>query len=215
MSELQRRISAGEGQQLDFKFRIDDQKKIARTLAAFANADGGTLLIGVKDSGKIAGCNPEEEYYMIEGAASVFCQPPVPFASNIIQEGHYLVMEIVVPRSEMKHKAPDENGTWKFFHRLKDQTMLANKITFLLWRYEKEGKKKAESFTPELSKLLKLIEENEPVSISKLYRESNLAKNLVNEHIATLVYWEVIEREVSNSGVKYQTKDAMIDFVHS
>ena len=205
MSELQRRISEGEGQQLDFKFRIDDQKKIARTLAAFANTDGGSLLIGVKDSGKIAGCNPEEEFYMIEGAAQVFCKPPLAFDSQVIQEGHHLVMEIVVPQSEVKHKAPDENGDFKLFHRLKDQTMLANKITFLLWRYKKEGKKKAESFTPELSKLLQLIEEHEPVSISKLFRESKFPKNLVNEHIATLVYWEVIEREVTKSGVKYKS----------
>lgn len=205
MSELQGRISEGEGQQLDFKFRIDDQKKIARTLAAFANTDGGSLLIGVKDSGKIAGCNPEEEFYMIEGAAQVFCKPAVPFESQVIQEGHHLVMEIVVLPSEQKHKAPDENGDLKFYHRLKDQTMLANKITFLLWRYKKEGKKKAESFTPELSKLLQLIEAHEPVSISKLFRESKLPKNLVNEHIATLVYWEVIEREVSKSGVKYKS----------
>ena len=71
--------------------------------------------------------------------------------------------------------------------------------------YKKEGKKKAESFTPELSKLLQLIEEHEPVSISKLFRESKLPKNLMNEHIATLVYWEVIEREVSKSGVKYKS----------
>ncbi|XOV67197.1 MAG: helix-turn-helix domain-containing protein [Fluviicola sp.] len=205
MSELQRRIAEGEGQQLDFKFRIDDQKKIARTLAAFANTDGGSLLIGVKDSGKIAGCNPEEEFYMIEGAAQVFCKPAVLFESRVIQEGHHLVMEIIVAQSQLKHKALDENGDWKLFHRLQDQTMLANKITFLLWRYAKEGKKKAESFTPDLSKLLNLIEAHEPVSISKLYRESKLPKNTVNEHIATLVYWEVIEREVTASGVKYRS----------
>lgn len=203
MSELKRRISEGEGLQLDFKFRIDDQKKIARTLAAFANSEGGSLLIGVKDSGKIAGCNPEEEFYMIEGAAQVYCQPAVEFEHQVIQEGHHLVMEITVHPSESKHKAQDEEGKWKFYHRIEDQTLLANKIIFLLWRYKKEGKKKAESFTPELSQLLKLIEEHEPVSISKLFRESKLPKNVVNEHIATLVYWEVIERDVTQSGIKY------------
>ncbi|GAB5418419.1 MAG: ATP-binding protein [Crocinitomicaceae bacterium] len=205
MSELKRRISEGEGLQLDFKFRIDDQKKIARTLSAFANTEGGSLLIGVKDSGKIAGCNPEEEFYMVDGAAQVYCQPAVTIQSHVIQEGHHLVMEITVPASEQKHKAQDEDGKWKLYHRLEDQTLLANKITFLLWRYKKEGKKKAESFTPELSELLKLIEELQPVSISKLFRASKLPKNVVNEHIATLVYWEVIDREVTSSGVKYLT----------
>ena len=52
---IYKRISEGEGQQLDFKFAITDSKKIARSMAAFANSDGGVLLIGVKDNGKIVG----------------------------------------------------------------------------------------------------------------------------------------------------------------
>ena len=66
---LQRMIREGEHQQQDFKFRIDSTAKIAKTLSAFANTDGGKLLIGVKDNGKITGIDPEEEFFMIEGAA--------------------------------------------------------------------------------------------------------------------------------------------------
>ena len=50
---LEKMISRGEGVQLDFKQSITNQKKIARTLAAFANNNGGKLLIGVKDNGFI------------------------------------------------------------------------------------------------------------------------------------------------------------------
>ncbi|WP_302323539.1 helix-turn-helix domain-containing protein, partial [Bacteroides caecimuris] len=42
-------IAEGEHQQQDFKFEISDARKIAKTLSAFANTDGGRLLIGVKD----------------------------------------------------------------------------------------------------------------------------------------------------------------------
>jgi predicted HTH transcriptional regulator len=52
---LKKLIAGGENQQLDFKFCVSDSRKIARTLAAFANSDGGRLLIGVKDNGSIAG----------------------------------------------------------------------------------------------------------------------------------------------------------------
>ena len=48
-------IAEGEHQQQDFKTRIDDSRKIARTLVAFANADGGRMLIGVKDNGTVSG----------------------------------------------------------------------------------------------------------------------------------------------------------------
>ncbi|MBQ4475203.1 MAG: ATP-binding protein, partial [Bacteroidales bacterium] len=67
--ELQERIAEGEGLHLDFKHSITDSGKIARSLAAYANTDGGSLLIGVRDNGLIAGVKSEEECYMIETAA--------------------------------------------------------------------------------------------------------------------------------------------------
>ena len=70
-------IEEGEHQQQDFKFEISDARKIAKSLSAFSNTDGGRLLIGVKDNGKIAGVRSEEEIYMIEAAAKLYCQPQV------------------------------------------------------------------------------------------------------------------------------------------
>ena len=75
-------IAQGEHQQLDFKFEVSDSKKIARTLSAFANTDGGRLLIGVKDNGAIAGVRSEEEYYMIEAASTMYTHPSVPFEAK-------------------------------------------------------------------------------------------------------------------------------------
>jgi hypothetical protein len=58
-------IQQGEHQTQDFKYCISDSRKIARSLVAFANTDGGRLLVGVKDNGRIAGLRSEEEYYSI------------------------------------------------------------------------------------------------------------------------------------------------------
>lgn len=46
---LQRLISEGEHQQQDFKYRVSDARKLARSVSAFANTDGGRLLIGALD----------------------------------------------------------------------------------------------------------------------------------------------------------------------
>src|SRR5664279_5893131 len=75
-------IQSGENQQLDFKFEISDSIKIARTLVAFSNTDGGTLLIGVKDNGKIAGVRTDEEFFMVQAAADMYCKPVVTFESK-------------------------------------------------------------------------------------------------------------------------------------
>ncbi|MBE6307665.1 MAG: ATP-binding protein, partial [Bacteroidales bacterium] len=71
-------IAQGEHVQQDFKYEISDARKIARTLSAFANTLGGRLLIGVKDNGRIAGVRSEEEMYMIEAAAQLYCTPFYP-----------------------------------------------------------------------------------------------------------------------------------------
>lgn len=46
-------IAHGEGSTVEFKRSMT--KDIGRALCAFANADGGTILIGVSDAGKIVG----------------------------------------------------------------------------------------------------------------------------------------------------------------
>ena len=53
-SYLRKLIAGGENQHLDFKYCVSDSRKIARTLTAFANSDGGILLIGVRDNGSVA-----------------------------------------------------------------------------------------------------------------------------------------------------------------
>ena len=64
-----------------------------------ANSDGGRLLIGVRDSGDVAGCRIEEEHHMIQCAADMHCTPSVPFESQVWKHGYLSVLEIKVPKS--------------------------------------------------------------------------------------------------------------------
>ena len=58
---LLRLIREGEHQQQDFKYRVADACKLAKSVSAFANTDGGRLLIGVRDDGHLSGVRSEEE----------------------------------------------------------------------------------------------------------------------------------------------------------
>lgn len=203
MSELKQLIAEGEGQRLDFKFRIDDQKKIARTLVAFANSGGGSLLIGVKDNGKIAGTDPEEEFYMIEGAADLYCRPKVEFNSKVWKEGHHLVLEINVEGSDVRHRAVTEGGNWKSYYRLDDHTVKGNKVLDKLWSYKRSGVSRPESFTDQQLELLKQFNEGAQVSISRLYRSSTMKMNEVDQFVAALLAWGVISVGVTDEGVRY------------
>src|SRR5665811_514832 len=95
-------IEEGEHQQQDFKYCINDSKKIAKSLVAFANTDGGRLLIGVKDNGKIAGISSDEEFYMVELAAKIYSNPPSSFLTKQWQVEGKVVLEITIKPSDTK-----------------------------------------------------------------------------------------------------------------
>lgn len=200
-------IKQGEHQQLDFKFRIDDTKKIARTLAAFANTDGGKLLIGVKDNGKISGVDPSEEIHMIEAAAAMHCKPEVTFHSKIWQEDMKLVLEIDVPKQhEKKVLSKDEDGKWKIYIRKGDHTLLANKILLNVWKHEKSNRERPEKIGEEETHLLEIIQSHEPLTLSKMYRLSTLKKSTVDHLLVMFICWKLVKMEFDENGVFYSTR---------
>jgi predicted HTH transcriptional regulator len=208
MESIKKLISEGEHQQQDFKFRIEDQRKIARTLVAFANSDGGRLLIGVKDNGKITGTNPEEEFHMIQGAAELYCKPVLHFESRIWQEEMKLVLEIMIePNANHIFQAQDDEGNWKFYIRRNDQTLIANKIVQKVWKLEQNATKKPTVFGEKDLTILKLIEEFSPVSLSRLYRISELNKSSIDDSVSLLVYWQMINMNFGEDVVYYEINE--------
>ncbi|MCS7086956.1 MAG: ATP-binding protein, partial [Bacteroidia bacterium] len=121
---LKKLIAEGEGPNLDFKKTISSAKKIARSLAAFANTEGGRLLVGVHDSGRITGAAVEEEAYMVESAAHVFCSPPVLFFKEVHEYKGLSVLEVFVPKSESRpHTAPGDDDVRRVYIRVNDQVV--------------------------------------------------------------------------------------------
>ncbi|MBM3177597.1 MAG: ATP-binding protein [Bacteroidetes bacterium] len=61
LNDLRKLVNAGESQYLEFKAKANFPEKIARSICAFANAEGGTLLLGVGDDGKLLGIKDADE----------------------------------------------------------------------------------------------------------------------------------------------------------
>ena len=129
MHPLEKMIAEGEHLHQDFKFFLSDARKIARSVAAFANTDGGRLLIGVKDNGKIVGIKNEEDIHMIEAAAQVFCKLEVDYEPRIWEYGRKQVLEVwIAPSSRAPHTAPDENGKPTVYIRKADENKVASAV---------------------------------------------------------------------------------------
>jgi predicted HTH transcriptional regulator len=129
MDELQRLIWEGENDQVDFKQRVTQPDKIARTLVSFANTRGGTILIGVKDNGHLTGIDPEEEKHTLELAAGFYCDPPLCLSYEEVELDGHTILKVTVPESSQKpHFAKIKEDDWRGYVRVKDTSVQTSKM---------------------------------------------------------------------------------------
>jgi len=182
-------IAQGEHQQLDFKFEVSDSKKIARTLSAFANTDGGTLLIGVKDNGHIAGIQSDEEYYMIEAAAEMYCRPKVQFEAKEWNIDGKVILEVTVRQSAVKpHHSPDKNDNYKAYIRVKDENIVAPEILEMAWMKIADLNGTHLVISHPVEKLLNFLDVNPYITVSQFRKIARInyytAKNILSDLLA-------------------------------
>lgn len=192
---LEALIEQGEHQQLDFKFEISDSRKIARTFSAFANTDGGRLLIGVKDNGNISGIRSEEEYYMVEAASRLYTQPEVTFTATQWNVNGKTVLEIHIPASNEKpHLAPDKDNRYKAYIRVDDENILANEVIMLGWQKTKKDEGTLLKISKPVERLLCFLETHPFIHVSLFCKIARInyhtAKNIISDLLAigTLQY---------------------------
>lgn len=120
-----------EGVRLEFKQRISSQEKIAKTLSAMSNTEGGLVLIGTSDQRRITGIDPEEERYMVQAANQAFCIPKASLELHEVSidpaspfgEEKYVLL-VVVHRSEGPLVSVlQADGSNKAYRRVGDQSL--------------------------------------------------------------------------------------------
>ncbi|QDK79976.1 ATP-binding protein [Spirosoma sp. KCTC 42546] len=128
--QLDNLISQGEHTRLEFKRQLSAADRIARTLAAFANTSGGTILIGVADNGKIVGVSSEfREIEKIEKATDQLVEPALLVSYETITPDGRIVLIINVKESDEKpHYLVDEAGKRTIYIRAKDKSVPTSKL---------------------------------------------------------------------------------------
>lgn len=187
-------IAQGEHQQQDFKFEISDARKIARTLSAFANTDGGRLLIGVKDNGKIAGVRSSEEQYMIEAAAHLYCRPTISYdMTTYIVEGRQVLL-VDIPRANQRPVcALDEENKPLAYLRIKDENILATPVHLIIWRQNGSNEGGLITYTEREQHLLQILQEKGRLSLNQFCRITGLRRPAAMQLLAKLIRYGIVE----------------------
>ena len=108
LAELADQISLGEDSTIEFKRELPDRKKLADEIGAFANTNGGVILIGVDDDGTIVGVD-REELDGVERTAIEICwdiiAPRVYIVTKKVRIKDKNLLKIDVPRSQYVHRS--------------------------------------------------------------------------------------------------------------
>ena len=204
---LKKRISEGESQIRDFKFALNDSRKIARSMSAFSNTDGGSLLLGVKDNGVIAGIRSEEEFYMAEMAASMYCKPEITFKSVLYDIDKKEVLEIIIsPKKEVLTLAPNEQNTYVAYIRHNDANYIAGKIYENVWRKRKSKRNRNISINEYHRAVIELIDIKKVVSINQIMQKLDLKKTVAEALVEQLILFGIADFVFTENGVMYGLK---------
>jgi predicted HTH transcriptional regulator len=177
---------------------------LARSLAAFANTDGGKLLIGVKDNGVIRGVQTDEEKYMLENSAQAYCKPEVIYATKEWVVDDKVILEVEIPPSKKHvHKAPDNDGNYKAYVRVNDQNLLANGVLMKVWAKRIKNQKIKFVYSKPVQEVLFYLRENPFITLTEAIKISGLPKFKVEHLLSDLILLDVIELKLQETSEFY------------
>jgi predicted HTH transcriptional regulator len=201
-------IAQGEGMNLDFKYCISDPRKIAKTLSAFSNSAGGKLLIGVRDNGSLAGVSSDEEYYMIDAAARLYCDPEVAVTTRTHTINGKSILEVDVPKSsKIPVKAKDDDGRWKAYFRQNDQNFMADRVILQVWRRSANLRGLLLRFEARENLLLNYLRAGEKISIAGFRSLAGLNARTAEKILSDFILCGIITYEASEKGIFYYLSD--------
>ncbi len=204
---LENLVSEGEHQQQDFKYKVMDAAKLARSVSAFANTDGGRLLIGVRDDGHLSGVRSEEEIFMMHAAAWKYCRPESAIRFETMHAGGKTIVVATIPPCAKKPVfALDEQGKRHAYIRRKDENIVASPVHLEIWRQEQSRNGTFTTIADDEHRLMEALEEMPHISLNRLVRLSKVNRRKTISILAKLCRFGLVEMEYTDHQFLFSSK---------
>ena len=116
IADLRALAVKGEDSARQFKANITNAESLAAEMAAFANSEGGTILIGVADDGSIPGLSQQDVFrinQLIGKAASQLVRSPLTVTTeNLLLDDGRIVIVVTVPKGIDKPYFDNNGVIW-------------------------------------------------------------------------------------------------------
>jgi predicted HTH transcriptional regulator len=202
--DIRKLVLEGEGQHLEFKRKAAHPEKIVREFIAFANTDGGTLLVGVDDDGSIPGLKyPEEEIHVITAALQQTCRPLLVYQESVlpISENRSVIRYDISPSEKLHFQILDK--TRETFVRVQDMSIKASAEMQEIIRRSKKKRDVRFVFGDAEKNLMSYLEQNPQITLPQYIKFSGLNRFRASRKLILLVLANVLKITASEKGDLY------------
>lgn len=195
--ELKKLVRQGEGTHLEFKLKANHPEKIVREAVAFANTEGGLLLIGISDEKVIKGLKfADEDEYVLTQAFDKYCSPKIQYTiekMTVRDEREILLFHI--PQSNKLHYVIEnfETGRRKVYIRVDDKSIQASREMREILRGKKHKRNIQFRYGDKERLLLQYLEHQSAITVQQFAKLANIPKRVASRTLVLLVLAKVLQ----------------------
>lgn len=205
LTQLRYQVAEGEGLRLEFKRRASDPQRIVRELVAFANTEGGTLLVGVADDGTIPGVKyPEEESFVIRQAIEQYIRPALTVKEELVPVAaarYVLAYHVKASKRRLYQVMQNREGTC--FVRINDQSVKASAEMKAVLRHRHRKRSLLIRYGEHEQLLMKYLAEHGSITLKGFAQLTNLPHHRASRKLIYLVLANLLKLTPTSSGDVY------------
>ena len=208
MREIKRLVYQGENGTVEFKRKIVHPEKVIREVVAFANTNGGYLLVGVDDNQTIPGLKyPDEEDFLMQKAIKELIRPKVDFETSIIPLSEKKsVICYHIKKSERKpHYAFEKkfHRYGKAFVRDEDRSIQASPEIRQILKFSNEPSDAQFTYGENEKLLFNFLNENDCITLDEFRKLTGLEYKMSSKILVNMVLANALKIQPKETGDIY------------
>ncbi|MEZ4905028.1 MAG: ATP-binding protein [Spirosomataceae bacterium] len=215
---LKELVRQGEGKHVEFKLKSNHPEKIVREIVAFANTNGGHLLIGIGDDRSIKGLKYiDEDEYLLVRAIEKYCSPGIEYEIHRVPVGeerevlvfkilpsphrpHYVLQAIDYQSSNSTYfsqknvlSKPTPTFVKKTYIRVADKSVQASWVVREILRLKESEHQQPFRYGDNEHKLMQYLVQHPVVTVDTFATVAGISRTLASKTLIKLVLANVLQ----------------------
>ena len=195
--DLKRLVRQGENSKLEFKLKANHPEKSVREAVAFANSEGGTLLIGVNDDKIIKGLKfAGEDEYVLTRALQNHCSPQIKYElKKVSVESEREVLVFHIPKSDRVHYfvPVEKQRKGRAYIRIEDKSVQASSEMYQIMLAKTRKKDVKFRYGDKERMLMQYLQIHNQITVEEFSKTAKIPRWLASRTLVLMVLARVLQ----------------------